>query len=141
VVKQKKYQLAVDNEYNYDLVGICSHHLDYRLVWSLNDSLKLNLTKGKDLFVVGTKKGLSNEFPYYYSSLEDQHLEVFLIKNKHGGKYLIQEKQQIDYFLFLCNNFAIDVTGFVDKLRKIESVMIAYCFKPTDFQSTEYILF
>lgn len=141
VAKQKKYQLSIDNEYNYDLIGICSHYLDYRLVWSLNDVFKFNLAKAKDFFVVSNKKGAANEFPYYYVLIEDKHLEVYLIKNKHEGKYLIPEKQQIDYFIFLCNNFAVDTNVFVEKLRKIDSIMIAYPFIPTDFQSTEYILF
>ena len=30
---------------------------------------------------------------------------LYLIKNKFEGKYLIPEKQDVDYFLFLCENY------------------------------------
>lgn len=141
MAKQKKYQLSVENEYNYDLIGICSHYSDYRLVWSLNDVFRFNLSKAKEVFLVSNKKGTASEFPYYHALIKDKHLEVYLIKNKYGGKYLIPEKQQIDYFIFLCNNFVVDTNDFVEKLRKIESIVLAYPFNARGFQSTEYILF
>ena len=60
--KQRKYTLSVDYEYNYEMIGICSHHNDYRLVWGINNVLDLSLEKADEDFIVVNKKGqnLSN---------------------------------------------------------------------------------
>lgn len=142
MAKIKKHQLTFENEYAYDLIGICSHYSDYRLVWSLNDALQLRLEKADDLFLVSAKKGGENSgFPFYEMHDEERHLDIYLIKNKHEGKYLISEKQQIDYFLFVCENVVIDIDQCVDQLREIQGVMAAYAFDPTSFGSTEQIVF
>lgn len=142
MAKVKKHQLTFENEYEYDLIGLCSHFSDYRLVWSLNDSLQLQLEKAPELFWISGKKGGENTgFPFYEMHDEERHLDIYLIKNKHEGKFLISEKQQIDYFLFVCDNFVIDIDQWVDQLREIPGVMAAYAFNPTDFASTEQIVF
>jgi hypothetical protein len=141
LAKIKKYKLIIDNDYNYDLIGICSHFPDYHIVWGINDQLKLNLTKAKDPFIITNSKGDENKFPYYYSFIEVKQLEVYFIKNKFNGNYLIQEKHQFDYFIFLCDNFAIEMKQFLEDLRKIPSVMLAYQFDPKIIPSTEFILF
>ncbi|TNE54923.1 MAG: IPExxxVDY family protein [Bacteroidetes bacterium] len=140
--KLKKHQLSFDNDYDYDLIGICSHYSDYRLVWSMNEALGLSLEKGRELFLVSGKKvGETKGFPNYEMIDEEAMLQLYLIKNAHERKYLIPEKQQIDYFLFICDNVSIDVDAWVNKLREIDGVMAAYAFDPTEFASTEQIVF
>lgn len=142
MAKVKKYQLAFDNEYAYELIGICSHYNDYRLVWSMNEALGLRLEKSQELFFVNGKKGFeAYGFPNYEMHDEDQRQDIYLIKNKHIGKYLIPEKQQIDYFLFVCNNVLVDIEEWVDKLRELPGVMAAYVYDPLDYTSTEQIVF
>jgi hypothetical protein len=141
MVKQKKHTLLLENDYNYDLIGICTHFQDYRLVWGLNNQFKFNLSKAKDNFSLIRKQNQEVHFPYYYSINEEKHLEIYLIKNKHEGNYLINEKQQIDYFLFLCNNFVFQIDECLNQMRQIQSIMAAYNFEPTTIPSTEYILF
>jgi hypothetical protein len=140
--KVVRYTLAFENEYDYKLVGICTHVSDYKLVWSMNEKLGFHLEKALDLFLVNNKKGqLGSSHPYYFMYDEDKRLELYLIKNKHEGKQLIPEKQQIDYFLFICNNVLFDLDEWVEKLRETSNVMAAYLLEPTDFNSTQYIVF
>lgn len=142
MAKQQKYNLFVDEECNYDLIGICSHHRDYRLVWGLNELLKLQLVKSNDEFVVGNKKGgVISKHPYYIQEDPDFGNDIYLIKNKVDGKYLIPENQQIDYFLFLLDNQLVDLDAWVEKLKSHASVLTAFTFDPSDFKSTENILF
>lgn len=141
MVKQHKYNLTLEANYDYNMIGICSHHSDYRLVWGLNELLKLKLVKGENLFDVNHKKTGFSQHNYFIQRDEDEMLDFYLIKNKSQGKYLIPEKQQVDYFLFLVNNQTIDVEQWLIKIKSHASVLTAFLFEPRDFNSTESLIF
>lgn len=142
MTKITKHLLEVENEIEYDLIGICSHVGDYKLVWNINQTLNINLAKETKYFEVNHKKNTaSSKHPYYFMEHEDEKWSIYLIKNKFEGKYLIPEKQQIDFFLFICNNFSIDLGEWIDKLRNTASVIAAYSFDPQKIASTELIEF
>jgi hypothetical protein len=137
-----KHTLSFENEYEYELLGICSHVSDYKLVWNINEKLNIHLEKALDMFEVNSKKGnVVSSHPYYFMIDEENRLEMYLIKNKHEGKFLIPEKQQIDYFLFVCNNYLYDLNEMNEKLREIECILASFDFDPQDFQSTQLIVF
>ena len=141
MAKQHKYNLVLDADYDYDLIGICSHHSDYRLVWGLNELLKLKLAKAEDNFVITSKKGISSQHAYYFQIDEENMMDFYLIKNKSEGKFLIPEKQQVDYFFFLLNNRTVDTEEWLAKVKGHASVVTAFIFDPTEFASTESIVF
>lgn len=141
MAKQHKYNLTLETNYDYDMIGICSHHSDYRLVWGLNELLRLKLVKAETLFDTHNKKTGFSKHPYFFQRNEDEMIDFYLIKNKHEGKFLIPEKQQIDYFLFLVGNQTIDVEEWLLKIKTHSSVLTAFTFEPTDFNSTENLIF
>ncbi|MES2588918.1 MAG: IPExxxVDY family protein [Bacteroidota bacterium] len=137
-----RHTLAFENDYDYELIGICSHVSDYKLVWNINESLNFQLEKASNLFMVNTKKGtLASSHPYYFMNDEERRIEIYLIKNKHEGKFLIPEKQQIDYFLFVCNNMLHDLDMWLEKLKTIDCIMAAFSFQAQEFSSTQQIVF
>ena len=140
--KQKKYTLTLECEYDFEMIGICSHHSDYRLVWGINSVLNLNLEKADEDFIVVNKKGqrLSNHSFYEFKDSEDL-IEYYLIKNKNEGKYLIPEKQDIDYFLFLCENYLENTTEIIQKIKSVKSVLAVFNFNPKEIHSTENLVF
>ena len=142
MAKQRKYTLTLDYEYDYEMIGICSHHVDYRLVWGINEKLKLQLSKAKQDFVVVRKKG---QVPSHHSFFEykdvENLIEYYLIKNKSDGKYLIPEKQDVDYFLFLREISAEDSSDFITKLKTVSSILAIFQFNPEEISSTENLIF
>lgn len=140
MAKITKHQLDFENEVNYEMIGICAHVGDYRLVWEMNDALHIQLEKSKDLFPVKYKKHFSVH-PFYSMKNEEERWTLYLIKNKHEGHFLIPEKQQIDYFLFVCDNFVLDLDQWVEKLRLLKTVIAAYSFDPLSLPTTEHIYF
>lgn len=142
VSKPKKHILSLDQVYDFQMIGICSHHNDYRLAWSLNEKLGIYLEKSEDDYVVSGKKGspVTHHSKYYYKDSENL-IEYYLIKNKSQGKFLIPEKPTIDYFLFLYENHLLDPDDLVDSLRDVPSVLGAYVFDPEEIDSTENIVF
>jgi hypothetical protein len=140
--KVKRHVLALDQTVDFEMIGICSHHSDYRLVWGLNQQLKLHLAKADDLFVIHSKKGTTqSQHSYYFWSDEENHMEYYLIKNKYEGKFLIPEKNQIDYFLFLRENVFFELDDILDNVKKVTSVMAAFIIDSDEAPSAEQILF
>lgn len=140
--KQKRHTLTFEQEYNFDMIGICSHHNDYRLAWSLNERLNIQLTKSDDDYIVVNKKGLRMSEHSFYEFRDTENLtEYYLIKNKSQGKFLIPEKPAIDYFLFLFENHLLDPIELVEDLKSVSSVLGGFVFDPEEFDSTENIVF
>lgn len=142
MAKTKKHILTFEQEYDFDLIGICSHHNDYRLAWGINEKLGLHLEKSDDDHIVINKKGQvqSNHSKYVFKDAENL-TEFYLIKNKSFGKFLIPEKPTIDYFLFLYENHSLDTFELVGSLKEVSSVLGAFVFDPEELESTEFIVF
>jgi len=141
VTKPKKHILNFGQVYDFQMIGICSHHSDYRLAWGLNEQLKTHLEKSDVDYVCASKKGLTSSHSKYYYKDEENIVEYYLIKNKSLGKFLIPEKPTIDYFLFLYENQIWEIDEIIDKLRSIPSVLGVFKFNPEEIDSTEYLVF
>ena len=142
MTRRKKHILTFEQEFDFDMIGICSHHRDYRLVWSMNEKMNFRLEKSDADYCVMGKKGeeVSAHSCYEFSD-EENRLEYFLIKNKEQGYYLIPEKPSIDYFLFLCNNNAVEIDELIQKLKTVSSVLAAYQFLPDEIASVGNLVF
>jgi len=142
MTKPKKHILTFDQAYDFEMIGICSHHNDYRLAWGLNEKIDTQLIKVEEDYVVSSKKGvkLSSHSMYEFKDPENL-IEYYLIKNKNQGKFLIPEKPSVDYFLFLFENHLWDVEDLVSELREIPSILGVFIFNPEEFDSTENLVF
>jgi hypothetical protein len=144
MAKQKKYNLEIQNEFDFEMFGISSHHNDYRLAWCLNAELGLGFEQSPEPYIISTvKKGdqINFVFPMYEYHDEENLLDYFLIKNKHEGKHLISEKPTIDFFLFILERGMIDYTEFGVKLRGVSSILAVFPFEPEEFSSSEKLIF
>ncbi|MCH2229835.1 MAG: IPExxxVDY family protein [Crocinitomicaceae bacterium] len=140
--KRKKHILALEPEEEFEMIGICSHHSDYRLAWGLNKKTGLHLTKCDSDYVVTNKKGEPTSLHSMYEFMDDENrIEYYMIKNKEKGQYLIPEKPSIDYFLFLCNNHVIEVSDLIVELKTVTSILGAYLFYPEEIASAENLVF
>ncbi len=140
--KQKRHVLSLEITEDFELIGICSHHSDYGLAWGINKSLGIELAKSDESFVIQSKKGnVISQHSYHVFFDQIDHVEWYLIKNKSGGKFLLPEKNQIDYFLILRNNVLHDVEDVVEQVRECNSVMAAYLFELSTIPSAELIVF
>lgn len=139
MAKKKKHTLELDKEMDFDMIGICSHHSDYRLAWAINQHLELHLEKCDEDYCLTDKKGGTSDHSMYEYTDEGNRLSYFLIKNKGQGKFLIPEKPSIDFFLFLCENWAVDVTNIIKDLKAVPSILGVYPFDPEELASAQNI--
>lgn len=142
MAKQKKHTLTFEQTFDFDMIGICSHHSDYRLAWGINQCLTIQLSRCEENYIVTNKKGeaVSSHSMYEFAD-EENRLDYFLVKNKMHGNYLIPEKPSIDFFLFLCDNIAIDIDQLTKQLKVVSSILGVYPFEPEEISSAEYLVF
>ncbi|MEX2485264.1 MAG: IPExxxVDY family protein [Brumimicrobium sp.] len=137
-----KHTLKLEDDYDFDLIGLCSHHSDYRLCWALNEHLELNLSKAEEPFMVSGKKGeVISSHSFYEWEDEDNLTTYFLIKNKNNSQYLIPEKAQIDYFLVIQEAEVIDIDNLLIRIKEISSILTAFIFDPYDLKSSNKLIF
>lgn len=137
-----KYTLDIENDFNFDLFGICSHEGDYRLCWSINAQMGLRLEKSIEPYMVSGKKGnIISSHSFYEWKDEEERVSYYLIKNKNEGKYLIPEKAQIDYFLVIIESGVKDADKFLNELKSLNCVLTAFSFDPYELKSANRILF
>lgn len=142
MAKQKKYTLTFEQTFDFDMVGICSHHSDYRLAWGINQCLSIQLCRCEEDYIVTNKKGeaVSSHSMYEFAD-EENRLDYFLVKNKTLGNYLIPEKPSIDFFLFLCDNTVIEMNDLTKQLKSVSSILGVYPFDPEEIDSAQYLVF
>ena len=137
-----KHVLKLEASVDFDLIGICSHHPDYRLCWALNEQLTLQLTKANEPFCVSNKKGgIISEHSFYEWFDETNHIEYYFIKNKGGGKFLIPEEPQIDYFLVLRENSILEVPELISNLKQNSGIITAIELDACNLKSADKLIF
>lgn len=136
-----KYKLFPDEDYDFGLIGICSNYSDYRLSWNINQCLKIALSKAADYSLLSKKDGES--YHSFYEFIDpDLKAEYYLIKNlSNSFKHLIPEKDQIDYFLVIKNNFAVETEEILAQLKTNESIQTAFIYNPDELKSKSNLLF
>lgn len=143
MAKVKKYQLVFEQEFDFDMIGISSHHNDYRLVWSINAELGLKFVRSKEPYLLHSNKkrtAVAAHTMYEYHCEEDQ-ADYYLIKNKEEGHFLIPEKPSVDYFIFVCERDVVDMEKLGENLRNVSSILAIFHFSPEELESTENIVF
>jgi hypothetical protein len=103
-----KFSLELEEEYDFYMLGICSHIKDYRLSWELNQKLEINLKKSADLEILS--QGESKLYSFSADEDEGKANDFYLISNKSPQGYLVPEEKKCDYFLV--------VKGAVDEHEK-----------------------
>ena len=136
-----KHKLFLEEDYAFELIGICSSHPDYRLCWGINKALAIALNKAEDYSVYGKKSGEHlHSFYEYYD--EEEHIEYYLLKNvSNNYQYLVPEKDQVDYFLILKNNYVKDINDTLIQLKSIDSILTAFIFDPSELKSRGNLIF
>lgn len=136
-----KHKLVWEEDYDFDLIGICSSNSDYRLCWGINKALHMGLARGEDYALKSKKEG-EYFFSFYEFINEETGEEVYLIKNQsYNYKKLIPEQDKIDYFLIVKNNYSYEILNLLAKLKELESILTAFSFDVEDLKSKSNLIF
>lgn len=137
------HKLSFQPEYEFSLIGISSHENDYRLSWMINSQLGFALRKDADLEVYNKKHRAYQYFSLYTYHDDDALLSYYLIANHGKMGDLMTDMKRIDYFLKINGEGygENDMTQLVDKLKALDSVMMAFSIEPETLKQPDKMLF
>ncbi|UTW64156.1 IPExxxVDY family protein [bacterium SCSIO 12741] len=132
-------KLEFEYDYDFFLIGIYCHHRDYRLAWSLNRHLGLDLKKDNDYKL---KSGEEFQyFPLYTFFVESQDLYYYLVGNRGENGWLIPEKKDVDYFLIVEGLFERSKKEILTQgIAKLKEVLTAVEIDPESLNSRQNLL-
>jgi hypothetical protein len=111
------------SDFQMKIIGIKSHAPLHKLTYHLNKSLNLQLYLHPNNIIVNRKKK-DLQFEFFTIPTDEEQEHIFLVNNEtlyeiedpFGGLfnsseafYLIPELENINYLLFMHNNFPIDI--------------------------------
>ena len=122
----KKVKLTYKPDYNFVLIGISSHENDYKLAWSINNTLNLNFSKKDDLTIYDKKHSVSLPFSVFSHNDETNLLSYNLISNRCENGFLIKEINNFDFFIQIYGDLSDkEVTEILNKLKKDSNIILA----------------
>lgn len=142
-MKKKIHKLKYIPDYDFTLIGISAHEHDYRLTWSVNKKLGLNLIKINDLEIFNKKLNTQQSFSLYAYQDEDSLLDYHLISNKCENGFLIKELQNLDFFLKITGE-GYDTTfinQLVKQLKEADQVISAFYIDNNSIKQPSRFLF
>jgi hypothetical protein len=135
-----KMLLAIEEDYDFTLVGISCHSKDYRLCWEINKALNTDLIRTEDLEI--RKKGETNMHSFYEYIDEDNYLEYYLISNRGNNGSLIPEQKSVDFFLMAKGNISDSHTeDVICKINSLSLVLTSFSIDPNMLKSKQNLLF
>lgn len=120
--KKRVLKLRVEKEIRFRLLGISSHENDYRLVWAINNLLKMHFIRSENLVVHRPKQEAGLEFSRYTSRDENKYLTYTLISNRCPDGYLFAEIRNLDFILQIVGE--ISETGIRQIMQKLKGEAI-----------------
>jgi len=135
-----KLTLEVEEDYDFELIGICSHAKDYRLSWEMNKVFELDLVKGDnyELSVKDEKQSYS-----FFNFIDDENwVEYYLINNRTVNGILIPEEKKSDYFLLIRGVLrGGQKESLVKGIAEIKNVLTTYEIEVKSLKSKSNLLF
>lgn len=141
MTRVKKIKLEIDEEIEFPILGLSTALADYRLAWELNSKLNLSFRKldGSTFFSIPDKNKKDIDYEYYSYVNEEEMSKFFLVKNKQRGSTLFNDREKLDFFLVLRDNFIYEIEDLISDLRKIEGVIAVFSFSSSEFEFSEYL--
>ena len=123
----KRTKLVIEYEYDFRLVGLATFLQGYKLAWSINQVLHVNLVKQPDL-VVGFKNNEEKAFSFYAYETLLNRLKLFKNKpseNDPGKYFLIPEFPHFDFIILAAMEDHYTHLQLLDLIKSIPSVQFA----------------
>ena len=137
-------KLVLNIEYDFDFIlfGISCHEKDYRLSWTINNKLGIDLSKEKDLEIDVKKHKEPMAHSFFAFEEEDQFKQFYLINNRGTKGLLIPEQKQVDYFLMIKGKITSEEKNiYLKNVKEIPMVQMAFDILPSTLKSKENLLF
>jgi len=135
-----KKVFKIQENYDFDLIGISSHNKEYRVSYEINKALNIDLKRLSDHEIQTNKKIIS--FPFYQYDDKLNYLNYTLITNIVGNGYLISEKKEVDFLFIIKGIFDDDYfQKIITNLNNIDLILTAFSINPYELKSKQNLIF
>ena len=135
-----KLTLEIDADFDFDLIGICSHIKDYRLSWEINQELGFEFTKDNNYEINQNGEQQVHAFYSYYDN--DNLIDYFLINNRSNKGLLIPEENKCDYFMVIKGVLkSSEKKDLLEKISTLKHVLTSYNIEVEELKSKNNLLF
>ena len=115
------HTLEIEDDYDFEIIGVSSHEKDYRLAWSLNKTLGWRLVRIEDAVVEG-KRSTTHHARFRWTHPVDQTVFT-LIDNKTPEGTFMPDLMQFDYLLKIEQPSESSMNKLQSGLRKTDFVL------------------
>ena len=162
-----KHTLEIEYDYDFVLIGISSHEKDYRLCWTLNNKLNIDLVKKESLEIKGKKQTTPSYFSFFMFDNPDAFMEYSVIANFSESKslaltettlfategksktssqseneFLIPEHKQMNYLFVIRGELENEeVNEIIQEIKNIDIVLTAIRIDPKSLKSKQNLIF
>ncbi|HRH37665.1 MAG TPA: IPExxxVDY family protein [Flavobacteriales bacterium] len=105
--------------------GISCHVPDYRLCWSLNKAMGLDLTRRRN-DIVEESGGRALHYPVFEQRDDEVGILWRLVSNLCGKRRLLTDQKEADFFLLADAELFAHDEHIIDRLRGAEFVLTAF---------------
>lgn len=136
-------ELQVNIPCDFDLLGIVSPAREYKLAWSLNQSLGLKLAKSQDLVInfVNDRSIIISNFIFTTSHCTFRLLKNYALAGS-AADFLLPELKNLDYFLLIKNESdTFELDSFVKRLPEIDAVQSFTAINVDNLDNKENLIF
>jgi len=142
-MRQKRLQ--IDFEYKFSLLGIISSIRSYKLAWSVNQALNIDLQSEPDLVIEFSKNQSISIENYLF---ETEHCLYRLLKNKPVDSFgknqlpLLPEMGHLDYLIMIeGETYPVTINDVREKLKTLNTVEMVVPINVENLKSKENLLF
>ncbi|HLO60552.1 MAG TPA: IPExxxVDY family protein [Bacteroidales bacterium] len=140
--KKKTVKLKVAKDIHFKMIGISCHENDYRLVWAINENMKLQFLRIGNLVVHNTKIQEDLEFSRYLFDDEDRYMKYYLIANRCPDGFLFPEVRNLDFVLQIVGEITpTELKELETKIKSIDVVSTAFILQPEKIKGIREITF
>ena len=135
-----KFSLEIEEDFDFFMLGICSHVKDYRLCWEINKEFEIQLQKDPDLEVASNGEIKNYSFNSYENNSGPN--DFYLISNKSELGYLVPEEKKCDYFLIVKG--PIEESEEVDIIKRLnasKNILTCYPIEASELRSKNNLIF
>lgn len=149
--------LKIEYDYDFELIGIFSNLIDYKLCWVLNTEMSWKLEKRNDIIIPLAKQKVANngilqlfetENPSdsqhaLYTFEDENNGNNFLIVNNRGSSgTLLPETPNINHFLMVEGWLDDDkLANIIEKINQIPFINRAFKLNFREFANKQNLIF
>lgn len=140
----KKTRLTADYYYNFTLLGLSSVAKEYKLAWSLNQALQINLVKQEDINIEFLNKNILVISNYLYQS---ENVVMRLLNNKSfdisdESLFLVPELRNFDFLIQVIDEAdSFDTKEMVSRISALNVVSFVANIDTDKLKSKENLIF